>query len=223
MNRVLLVEDHVSFGDSLALVLGVEPDLEVCGRATTMREARKLIGGGVDVAVVDLGLPDGDGTALIREIHEANPETRVLVLTASIERERIAHAVEAGAAGVVHKSAGVLEIVDAMRRLAVGEALLEPEEVLEYLRIAGRARERLRQEQLAITRLTPRELQVLRALAEGLNSAEISRRLEMSVETERTHIVNILKKLKVHSRLEAVVFAVRHGVVEIQPVAPYYG
>lgn len=222
MDRVLLIEDHVSFSDSLAVMLNREPDLEVCGRATTVREALKLVDAGMDLAVVDLWLPDGDGVALIWELRRSNPETRVLVLTASVDREQIARAVEAGAAGVLHKSASAAEIVDAIRRLSAGEALLPPDEVVEYLRIAGQARERRHREQLAIMRLTAREIEVLEALAEGLNSEEISRRLKMSVETERTHIVNILKKLKVHSRLEAVVFAVRHGVVEIRPVASNY-
>jgi DNA-binding NarL/FixJ family response regulator len=219
INRVVLVEDHVSFRQALAYMFDREPDFEVAGQAGSFAEARELLKLAADVALVDLGLPDGDGALLIRELREANSHVTILVLTASVDREQIARAVEAGAAGVMHKSSSLEEILDAVRRLLAGEALMPLNEVVELMRLAGRKRDREYEARLAIRRLTPREREVLQALAEGLSNKEIAQKLHITVETERTHMVNILGKLGVHSRLEALVFAVRYGVVEIPSAA----
>lgn len=220
LNRVLLVEDHDSFKESLAIVINGEPGFEVVGQTGSVAETKALGDIEADVALVDLGLPDGDGADVVWYLRGSNPGLKVMILSASLDRSEIARAVEAGAAGVIHKSSSVLEVIDALKRLLAGEVLLPSDEVVDYLRLAGQERERRHQEDLAIMRLTRREREVLEALAEGLNSKEVAERLNMTIETERTHVVNLLKKLKVHSRLEAVVFAVRHGVVEIRPMDP---
>ena len=170
---------------------------------------------GVDLAIVDLNLPDGDGTELIGELRAVNPHAMVLVLTASAERGVHARAVEAGAAGVLHKTARIKDVIGAARRLVAGETLLSTDEVIELLRLAGRQRERDHGAQLAIERLTPRELEVLQALADGLSDKEIAERLYVGVGTVRNHIVSIFGKLGVHSRLQALVFALRYGVAQI--------
>jgi DNA-binding NarL/FixJ family response regulator len=170
----------------------------------------------VDVAVLDLGLPDGYGADLIREIRQANPRSQALVLSASLDRSEIARAVEAGAAGVLHKTAHLDEVVEAVERLRRGETLVPLGEVLELLRFAGSERRQEYEARRAIESLTPREVEVLRALAEGLDSEAISQKLHISIRTERNHIQSILKKLGVHSRLQALVFAMRHGVVELR-------
>jgi two-component system nitrate/nitrite response regulator NarL len=169
---------------------------------------------GADVAVVDLALPDGDGFELIEEL-ASRPDVMTLVLSASLEPARFAKAVEAGAAGVLHKSAAIGEVVEAVRRLKSGEALLSRTEVIVMLRLVSRTRQEEYEAQRAIDKLTPREKQVLQALGEGLDSKDIAEKLHITVETERTHMVNILGKLDVHSRLQALVFAARHGLVEI--------
>lgn len=215
MSSVLLVEDHASFSESFAMMLEGVGDLEVVGQAVSVGEARRMSSLKPDVAVVDLGLPDGSGADVIRDLGELSPETKVLVLTASVEREEVAQAIEAGAEGFLHKSSGMTEVIDAIRRLVAGEVLLPPEETIALLRLAARRREEWHRQRMAVMKLTPREIQVLEALAEGLDSEEVARKLGISVETERTHIVNLLGKLGAHSRLEAVVIAVRHGVVEI--------
>lgn len=216
--RILLVEDHASFRQALAFMFEREKEFVVTGQAGTLAEARAFIRkspDGVDVAVVDLGLPDGDGFELIEEL-STRPEVTTLVLSASLEPARFAQAVEAGASGVLHKSAAIGEIVDAVRRLRAGEALLSPAEVIEMLRLVSRKRQEEYEAQRAIEKLTPREKQVLQALAEGLDSRDIAQKLHITVETERTHMVNILNKLNVHSRLQALVFATRYGIVEIR-------
>ncbi len=195
-----------------------EPEFRVVGEAGSIGEARELPGeslSGVEVAVVDLALPDGDGLELIEDFSSREPQIMTLVLSASLEPARFASAVEAGAAGVLHKSAAIGEIVEAVRRLKSGEALLSPAEVIEMLRMISRKRQEEYEAQRAIEKLTPREKQVLQALGEGLDSKDIAEKLHITVETERTHMVNILNKLDVHSRLQALVFAARHGLVEI--------
>jgi two-component system, NarL family, response regulator DevR len=217
MQRLLLVEDHASFRQTLALVFDQQPDFEVVAQAGSLGEARWVMRGReADMGVIDLALPDGEGVELIEEMCEANPEFAALVLTASLDRAEHARAIEAGAAGVLHKSADVDEILDATRRLAAGETLISSDELVEMLRLAGQSREELREARASIEQLTRREMQVLNALAEGLTNREIAERLHMSVDTERTHMMNILSKLGVHSRLQALLFAARYGLIELR-------
>jgi DNA-binding NarL/FixJ family response regulator len=215
----LLVEDHVSFRQALAFMFEREPEFEVVGQVGSVDEVRNLPGGllrDVEVAVVDLALPDGDGLELIEDLSSNEPQIMTLVLSASLESGRFARAIEAGAGGVLHKSTPIKDIIGAVRRLRAGEALLSPGEVIEMLRVVSREREEKREALQAIEKLTSREREILRTLAEGLESREIAEKLNITVETERTHMVNILHKLGVHSRLQALVFAARHGLVEIR-------
>jgi DNA-binding NarL/FixJ family response regulator len=217
MWRILLVEDHASFRQTLAFVFDQQPEFEVVAQAGTLAEARRAMDGSeADLGVIDLTLPDGEGTELIAELREANPEFAALVLTASLDRTEHARAVEAGAAGIVHKSADVDTIIDATRRIGEGETLLSEDELIALLRLAGQNREEKVEARASIEQITPREKEVLQKLAEGLSNKEIAASLHMSVDTERTHMMNILNKLGVHSRLQALVFAARHGLVEIQ-------
>jgi DNA-binding NarL/FixJ family response regulator len=216
--RVLLVEDHASFRQALAFMLERDPGFEVAEQVGSLAEARQLNGEAlenVDVAIIDLALPDGDGLELIEDF-SSQPRMTTLVLSASLEPGRFARAVEAGASGVLHKSTPIKDIVEAVQLLRAGEALLSPAEVVEMLRLVGRERQEELAARQAVERLTPREKEVLEALAEGLESKEIAEKLNVTVETERTHMVNILHKLGVHSRLQALVFAARYGVVRIR-------
>jgi DNA-binding NarL/FixJ family response regulator len=219
LTRILLVEDHVSFRQALAFMFEREPEFEVVGQVGSVDEVRKLPDGllkDVEVAVVDLALPDRDGLELIEDLSSNEPQIMTLVLSASLESGRFARAIEAGAGGVLHKSSPIKDIIDAVRRLKAGEALLSPGEVIEMLRVVSREREEKRGALQAIEKITSREREILQALAEGLESKEIAEKLNITVETERTHMVNILHKLGVHSRLQALVFAARHGLVEIR-------
>jgi DNA-binding NarL/FixJ family response regulator len=219
MHHILLVEDHASFRQTLAFVFDQQPDFEVVAQAGSLAEARRALEGlenEADLGVIDLSLPDGEGTELIKDLRGANEDFAALLLTASLDRTDHARAVEAGAAGVVHKAADVDEILDATRRISEGETLLSPEELVEMLRIASQDREEEREARANIEQLTRREREVLQALGEGLSNKEIAQRLHMSVDTERTHMMNILSKLGVHSRLQALLFAARHGLVEIR-------
>ena len=214
MIRVLLVDDHASFRQALAFMMGREPDITITAQAGSLAEGRRVLEG-VDVAVVDLELPDGSGTELVEELRAANPEGLVMILSAVDDPVQLARSVEAGASGVVHKSAGISEIITAVRRLNEGEQLLSRREVIEMLNLVGAQREQSREADAALARLTRREHEVLQALADGLNDKEIAERLTISNETARSHMVKILSKLGVNSRLQALVFAVRHGAIKI--------
>jgi DNA-binding NarL/FixJ family response regulator len=213
--RVLLVEDHAAVREAMASALERDAGLRIVGQAASLGEARALLDD-VDVAVLDLGLPDGYGADLIAELRNVNPRAQALVLSATLDRGDIARAVERGAAGVVNKTASLDEVVDAVRRVHAGEPLLALEEILELLRYAGRQREREHADRQAIAQLTVREHEVLQGLADGLNSQQIADRLFISIRTERNHIANILGKLGVHSQLQALVLALRHDVIEIR-------
>jgi PAS domain S-box-containing protein len=213
--RVLLVEDHTAVREAIAAAFERDAGFEIAGEAASLAEARGMLED-VDVAVLDLGLPDGFGADLIPEIRAVNPHARALVLSGTLDHATIARAIERGAAGALDKVAHLDEVVDAVRRLQAGEAILPLDEVVELLRFASDERERRHDEHQTIAQLTPRELEVLQALADGLDSRQVADRLHISIRTERHHVTNVLTKLGVHSQLQALVFAVRHHVVEIR-------
>lgn len=212
--RVLLVDDHAAIREAIALAFARDDEFVVTGQAGSLAEARELLDD-ADIAIVDLDLPDGDGTDLIEELRARDPRVQTLVLSAHVDRADIARAVQKGAAAVLGKTTHLHEVVAAVRRLQAGETLMPLDEVVELLRFEGRRRERELGEQRRIETLSPREREVLQLLAMGLDGASIARRLYISPRTERNHVANILAKLEVHSQLQAVVFALRHGLVEV--------
>jgi len=199
---------------AIAAMFKREADFEVVRQASSLAQARSMLDG-VDIAIVDLGLPDGWGGDLIAELHARNPRSQALVLSASLDRAEIARAIESGAAGILDKAARLDEVVSAVRRLRAGEALVPIDELVELLGFAARRREPERDDRGAIESLTAREREVLQALFEGLNSQQIAERLHITMRTERNHVASILAKLGVHSRLQALVFALRYDIVEI--------
>ena len=152
---------------------------------------------------------------MIEDLRAANPEAQALVLSVSLDRAEKARAVQSGAAGVLHKTSHLDEVVGAVERLRAGETLIPLEEVVELLRFAGTKKDEEYGARRAIESLTPREIEVLQKLAGGLDSAGIAESLHISVRTQRNHVTSILAKLGVHSQLQALVFAVRHGAVKI--------
>jgi DNA-binding NarL/FixJ family response regulator len=195
-----------------------EPDLAIVGEAGSIAGARSVLeetGSDIDLAVLDLGLPDGSGEELIPELREANPDAIALVLTSFTDRDRLARAVAAGAAGVLHKSATIQEVITAIRRLHAGEQLVSLAEIVEALRFVDRERQRDFEIQASFSALTERERDVLQSLASGLSDREISEQLCISAATVRTHVTKILAKLNAASRLQALVMAVRFDIVSI--------
>jgi DNA-binding NarL/FixJ family response regulator len=212
--RILLVDDHSALRTPLAFMINREPDMEVVGQAGTLAEARQLLHG-VDVAVLDLDLPDGVGTELVPELREANPDGWVLVLTGSGSERDQAQAVADGAAAVLHKSVGIAEIIESIRRVARGESLLSPRELLDLVRLAAQERERDRVIADRFSELTAREREILAALTRGLSDQQISDEFVLSRQTTASHVKHILSKLGVNSRLQAAVLAIQYGVVKL--------
>lgn len=205
---VLLVDDHAVLAESLAALLGHQPDLEVVGTASTLAEARRLVETSrPDVVLLDVALPDGDGIAEIPALLERHPGSRVVVLTGTTSDRALVAAVDAGAAGFLSKSGGVRRVVDTVRAAAADEAVL-PEATLE--RLVPLMRQRAEQQQV---KLTEREVEVLQLVAEGLTNAAIAERLVVSLHTVRNHVARISRKLGAHSKLEALSIALRQGLV----------
>jgi DNA-binding NarL/FixJ family response regulator len=211
--RVLLVDDHQLLTGSLAAVLSREPDIEVVGQAGTVADARAMSRDRLDVVLMDYRLPDGTGAEATRAIKARWPSAHVVMLTALNDDETVLESIQAGADGYLTKDRAVDEVVGAVRAAHAGETLLPRSVIMGIAQRVAAARDRT-VERRPIEPLTPRELEVLRALAEGLSTPEISERLFIAPNTLRTHVQNIMGKLRVHSKLEAVAFALRHRLVE---------
>jgi two-component system, NarL family, nitrate/nitrite response regulator NarL len=211
--RVLLVDDHQLLTDSLARLLGGEPDLEVVGIAGSVAEAKQLARERMDVVLMDYRLPDGTGAEATRAIKARWPTARVVMLTAVQDDETVLESIQAGADGYLTKDRAVEEVVAAVRAARAGETLLPRSVIIGIAQRVASAQERP-PERPAIEPLTPRELEVLRALAEGLATPDICDRLFISRNTLRTHVQNIMMKLHVHSKLEAVTVALRYRIIE---------
>ena len=214
MIRVVIIDDHAAYRQALAFMLDREVDISVVAQAGDVESARPALKS-VDVAIVDLDLAGVSGLGLVSDLKQAQPGAAALIVTATMDRSELGRAVELGAAGVLHKSCGVQDVIQATRTLSSGGFLHSTTEVVELLRLAARKREEDREGLKVISQLTPRERDVLAELAKGKSDQEIAQALSISPETVRTHMVNILRKLNVNSRLEALVVAVRHGAVAI--------
>jgi DNA-binding NarL/FixJ family response regulator len=194
-------------------MLDREPDMEVVGVAGTVAEAKAMARERLDVVLMDYRLPDGTGAEATRAIKARWPAARVVMLTAVNDDETVMESIQAGADGYLTKDRAVEEVVSAVRAANAGETLLPRSVILGIAQRVVAARDKT-VERRQIEPLTPRELEVLKALSEGLSTPEICERLFIAPNTLRTHVQNIMGKLRVHSKLEAVAFAIRNRLVE---------
>lgn len=211
--RVLLVDDHQLLTDSLARLLAAEPDIEVIGVGASVADAKQLAHERMDVVLMDYRLPDGTGAEATRAIKARWPSARVVMLTAVQDDETILESIQAGADGYLTKDRAVDDVVATVRSARAGETLLPRSVILGIAQRVAVARER-QSDRAPIEALTPRELQVLQALAEGLATPDICERLFISRNTLRTHVQNIMMKLHVHSKLEAVTVGLRNRIID---------
>ena len=210
--RVLVVDDHEMFATSLALALDQEPDLEVCATAHSLASARAMLA--VDppqVVLLDQRLPDGLGVDAIPELKRLAPSVRIVMLTASTDDSTLMAATEASCSGFLTKTSSVDELVGAVRAAAAGEVLMPPALLSRLLRRINRNHRGIGAD------LTARELEVLRLIANGSTNAMIGEQLGVSVNTVRNHVQNLLNKLGVHSKLEALSVAMREGLLRPPP------
>jgi DNA-binding NarL/FixJ family response regulator len=212
--RVLIVDDHRMFAEALRLALDSEDRVQVTGIATGYDDVEGTASRLTPVvALVDLDIPGKDPAAGVRDVLKGSPETVVLGLVTEQTDLTLARIVEAGAAGYLSKYEPVVAVGDMVRRAATGVELMSPRERRRLMgRLHHRRAEQATEEQRA-ERLTPRELEVLQAMADGDSPPVIAAQLGMSPATLRTHVQNVIMKLGVHSKTEALAFAIRHGKV----------
>ncbi|MGN6271454.1 MAG: response regulator [Protaetiibacter sp.] len=212
MTRVLLVDDQSLVRTGFRVILDAHPDLEVVGEAGDGAEGIALAEAlSPEVVCMDVQMPGLDGLEATRRIAARTDGPAVLVLTTFDRDDYLFQALEAGASGFLLKTASPEQLVDAVRVLAAGDALLSPAVTRRVIeRFGGPAREPAALDE-AIAELTDREADVFRLLADGLSNAEIARRLYVGEATVKTHVSNILLKLGVRDRVQAVVRAYRSG------------
>jgi DNA-binding NarL/FixJ family response regulator len=215
--RVVIVDDHALFRRGLDRVLGDEPDIKVVGEAADGVEAisrvRELT---PDIVIMDVRMPRASGIEAARTIRAVAPETKVIMLTVSDLEEDLYEAVKAGVNGYLLKEVAIPEVADAVRAVAAGHSLVSPSMAsklfTEFNVLAQQADDRQRS---LSPRLTERELEVLKLVARGLSNRDIAGELYISENTVKNHVRNVLEKLQLHSRMEAVVYAMREKLLDV--------
>src|SRR6478609_8719186 len=204
--RVFLLDDHEVVRRGVRELLDAEDDIEVVGEADTAERAlARIPATQPDVAILDVRLPDGDGIAVCREIRSASDDIACLILTSFSDDEALVQAIVAGASGYLLKQIRGTDIIDAVRRVARGESLLDPA-------VAERVAERLRRppvEDERLARLTRQERKILALIADGLTNRQIADELHLAEKTVKNYVSNLLAKLGMERRTQAAVFAAR--------------
>jgi DNA-binding NarL/FixJ family response regulator len=211
VTRVLVADDHPIVRSGLRTVLDAQPDLQVVAEAADGAEAvKKALAEDVDLAILDVAMPKLTGIQAAAELHKRRPELRLLMLSIYDSEQYLLESLKAGASGYVLKSGADQDIVDACRRTMRGQSFLYPSAVATLVRdyvARGRADD-------DFDVLTPRELQVLKLIAEAHTSKEIAAELVISVKTVERHRQNILDKLGMSDRVELTRYAIRRGLIQ---------
>jgi DNA-binding NarL/FixJ family response regulator len=214
--RVLVVDDHALFRRGLEMVLGQETDIEVVGEASDGAEAVDLATALLpDIVLMDVRMPRRSGIEACTAIKDVVPSAKIVMLTISDDEVDLYDAIKAGASGYLLKEISIDEVAAAIRSVAGGQSLISPSMASKLLTEFATMIKKGDEKQLPAPRLTDRELEVLKLVARGLNNRDIAKELFISENTVKNHIRNILEKLQLHSRMEAVVYAVREKLLEI--------
>jgi two-component system response regulator DevR len=213
--NILLVEDHRLMFEGLSSLLSEYGDINILGVATTVADAvAKASLLKPDLVLMDYRLPDGDGAQASERIRATLPDTAVLFLSADPSEASMMRAVEAGASGYVSKAASAEELVGSIRKAAEGEFLLEAATMARLLEQRRQSQQRATEQKRLIRDLTPRERDVLKLMARGLDNYQIAEELGIGYGTVRGHVRGVLEKLGSHTRLHAVAEARKAGWVE---------
>ena len=218
--RVMIADDHALFRRGLEMVLQGEPGLDLVGEVSDGAEAVQLAGEVVfDVVLMDIRMPKISGIKACRTIKEVAPSAKIVMLTISDEEEDLFEAIRAGASGYLLKDIPLDEVAEAVRSVHGGQSLINPSMagklLSEFATLAKRDSEEERAQHVAPPKLTDREMEVLKLVARGMNNRDIAKELFISENTVKNHVRNILEKLQIHSRMEAVMIAVREKLIEI--------
>jgi DNA-binding NarL/FixJ family response regulator len=211
--RILICDDHTLFVEGIKAMLRNESSLEIIGEARDGRQAVELVKElKPDVLLMDVSMPDMNGFDATRRIHEFNPAVKVLMLTMHDEEELVARCLEAGAAGYIIKDAPASQLLYAIETVQKGEKYLSPS-VLKKV-VDGYVKNTNRP-QTSYDRLSAREREVLKLLAEGLSVKEIATHLNLSVKTVDVHKYNLMKKIDVHSSAELIKYAIQKKLIAV--------
>jgi DNA-binding NarL/FixJ family response regulator len=212
---VAMIEDHQILVDSLSLMLRYEPDIEFLGSAGSLEKGRRLLTEyDPNVLLLDVGLPDGSGLDLIPEVNQLSPETNIVVLTSLTDEATLMRVVDSGISGFVSKDSQLSDLLLTIRKAADGEIVMPTSLLVGLLMRMPRDKAAAYQDDKGWERLTVREQEVLERLASGKTGDEIAEELHIAPLTVRTHIRNLMSKMGVHSRLEAVAFAMKNGLID---------
>jgi two-component system NarL family response regulator len=210
-----VVDDQELFRRGLTMLLSVEEDIEVVGEASDGIAATDVAATTVpDVILMDVRMPKRSGIEACVQIKEVAPTARIIMLTVSDEEADLYDAVKNGASGYLLKDSSIDEVAQAVRVVADGQSLISPSMAIKLLD-EFKQMSRADRQQVPSPRLTDRELEVLRLVAKGHNNREIAKQLFISENTVKNHVRNILEKLQLHSRMEAVMYAVREKLLDI--------
>ena len=213
--RVLVVDDHELFRRGLIMLLGDDSDIEVVGEAADGVGATDLaVSTAPDVVLLDVRMPRRTGVEACRAIKEAVPTTKIIMLTVSDEEADLYESVKNGAAGYLLKDSSIEEVAQAIRVVNEGQSLISPSMAVKLIDEFKQMSKPDRETGPAL-RLTDRELEVLRLVAKGLNNREVAKELFISENTVKNHVRNILEKLQLHSRMEAVMYAMREKLLDL--------
>lgn len=214
--RVLVVDDHELFRRGLTMLLGVEPGIEVVGEASDGAEGTELaVSSAPDVVLLDVRMPKQSGIEACVAIKAASPTTKIVMLTVSDEEADLYEAVKNGASGYLLKDSSIEEVAQGIRVVAEGQSLISPSMAAKLID-EFKTMSRPDRSQGPALKLTERELDVLRLVAKGLSNRDVAHRLAISENTVKNHVRNMLEKLQLHSRMEAVMYAVREKLVELE-------
>jgi DNA-binding NarL/FixJ family response regulator len=207
----MIVEDHEAVRDALGALLELR-GFEVVGSAGNVAAGLDLVDHAEpDVAVLDVGLPDGSGIDLARKLLERRPRLAVLLYTAVADAQLLTTGLDSGARGYALKSGSVDELVGAIERVAAGETYVDPR--LDRIVLSRPSTEQ-------VPHLSPREREIMHLMAEGYTGAAIGKRLGVSVETVRTHARNVIRKLQARNRVHAIAIALERGDIALEREAP---
>jgi DNA-binding NarL/FixJ family response regulator len=214
--RVIVVDDQELFRRGMIMLLSVEEGIDVVGEASDGVAATELAASAVpDVVLMDVRMPKRSGIEACLTIKDAAPSAKILMLTVSEEEADLYEAVKNGASGYLLKDASIDEVAQAVALVADGQSLISPSMATKLLDEFKQMSVVGRRQDVAAPRLTDRELEVLRLVARGLNNRDIAKELFISENTVKNHVRNILEKLQLHSRMEAVMYAVREKLLDI--------